>query len=69
MILGLATRFAAVVGAVEMAVALVTAHFPKGWNPLGNGEAAWLNLGAFLVLVVYGAGKYALDQKVLKDWA
>jgi len=74
-ILGLATRIAAIFGAVEMAVAIVQVHWKynpiANWNPLGptGGEPAWMNLAAFIALAAYGAGKWALDQKVLKDWA
>ncbi|TAL54648.1 MAG: DoxX family protein [Nanoarchaeota archaeon] len=74
LVLGLATRVAASLGAIEMVVALISFHYLKmgpklGYNPLNNGELPMLFFGGFIVLAVYGAGKWALDQKILKDWA
>ena len=63
-LVGFWTRFAAAVGAVEMIVAYGMVHASGGWNPLVNkGELALLYLGAFLVLVAYGAGPWRLDKK------
>ncbi len=65
-ILGLFTRLAALVGAVEMLVAYITVHFPVGWNPLENkGELALLFFVAFLVLLIYGAKKLSLEKSWL----
>jgi len=58
---GLATRLAAAVLVVNMATAFVTAHGAR-LSGQGNGELAFLYLGAFLTLVVAGAGRYSLDQ-------
>ena len=64
-ILGLFTRYVALLGAVEMLVAYFTVHLPGGLNPLTNkGELALLFLAAFLVLLAYGAGKLSLDKKM-----
>lgn len=66
-ILGLLTRWTALVGAVEMLVAYFYAHLPNGWHPLVNkGEPALLFFAAFLVLLGYGAGKWAIDNKLNK---
>ena len=55
LILGLFTRYIALVSGIEMLVAYFMAHFPKGFNPLVNkGEAALLFFAAFLVLLALG---------------
>lgn len=65
-VLGLFTRLAALVGAVEMLVAYFTVHWPQGWNPLANkGELALLYFVAFLVLLIYGAKKLSLEKSWL----
>ena len=63
---GAFTRLASIGGFVIMVGALTTAHFPKGLVPLGNGESAWLYLGAFLILFAMGSGKLSLEKAVLK---
>ena len=65
--LGLFTRGLALVGAIEMVVAFFKVHAPNGLNPLANqGEPAVLFFAAFLVLIVYGAQKWCLEQMLLK---
>ncbi|MBI4919348.1 DoxX family protein [archaeon] len=67
-VLGLFTRLASLLGAVEMLVAYFMMHFPKGWNPLTNyGEPALLYFAAFLVLYAWGAGKYSLERHLLDE--
>lgn len=66
-LVGLFTRLSALGGAVIMLGAMIIAHFPQGIYPLGNGsEVAFLNLAAFLVLLVWGAGKWSLEKAVMK---
>ncbi len=66
-VLGVFSRLAATITAIEMIVAWFVAHVSQGWNPLTNGgEAAVLFLAAFLVLIVYGNGKWALESKLWK---
>lgn len=61
--LGLFVRPLAFISAVEMLTALFKMHFPKALHPLqNNGEAALLFFAAFLVLLVYGSGKFALGN-------
>ena len=60
LVLGLGTRFAALVIAIDMAVAFTMAHHMKFSNP-GSGELAFLYLGAALVILFAGSGKYAVD--------
>ena len=65
-VLGLFTRLAALVSAVQMLVAYFMAHSPNGWNPLVNkGEPAVLLFAAFLVLLVYGNQKWSVEKAVL----
>lgn len=70
LIIGLLVRPVAVISAVEMLVAFFYAHVAgRGTlNPLANGgEPAMLYFAAFLVLMAYGAGKWAIDrQKKMK---
>lgn len=62
-ILGLWTRFVALVSWIQMLVAYFYVHFPGGFNPLTNGgELALMYLVAFLVLFSYGAGKWGIDR-------
>jgi len=59
---GLLTRLAALVGALEMAVAYIMVHVPQGLIPLLNqGEPALLFFAAFLVMVAHGYRKWGLD--------
>jgi putative oxidoreductase len=64
--LGLFSRLAAAGGVVIMMGALITVHWPKGIMPLGNGEAAVLNLAAFLLIFALGAGKWSLNHLFFK---
>jgi len=66
-LLGLYTRLAALLGSFVMIGALVLAHFPQGLNPLTNkGELAIMYLVSFLVILIYGAGVYALEKAFSK---
>ena len=66
-LLGLFTRVAATITALEMLAAYFIAHFPQGLNPfLNGGELALLYFAAFLVLVIHGAGKYNLERVLWK---
>lgn len=61
LVLGLFTRIVALVGGAEMIVAWILVHIPQGWNPLTNGgEAALLNLAAFLVLASHESDTWCL---------
>ena len=65
--LGLFTRVAAGLGAVEMLVAYFMAHAGNGWNPLANGgELALLYFAGFLALAVLGNGKWNLEEILFK---
>ena len=65
--LGLFTRLAAAASAIEMVVAYFIVHVPNGLIPLVNqGELALLYFASFLVLMVYGAGKWSLEKALMK---
>jgi putative oxidoreductase len=69
LIVGLFVRPVAVISAIEMLVAFFYMHVASNGtlNPLANrGEAAMLYFAAFLVLMGYGAGKWAIDKKSSK---
>src|SRR3989338_8972971 len=62
-IVGLFTRYFAILSAVTMLVAYFKVHFPQGLNPLmNNGELALLFFAAFLVIIAFGSGKWSLDN-------
>lgn len=63
LILGLYTRVAALGAGFTMAVAFWIAHGGKLSGP-GNGEMAFLFLGAFTALFVAGAGRFSLDARL-----
>ncbi|MES2692347.1 MAG: DoxX family protein [Verrucomicrobiota bacterium] len=62
-VLGLFTRLSALILAFNMAVAFKVGHGAKLAGE-GNGEVAFLFLGAFLVLLFAGAGKFSVDAKM-----
>ena len=69
LVLGLATRFAAIFLAVTMSVAFYKVHDmvliqTKGGPP--SGELALVYLGGFLALFFAGAGKFSVDAKLLR---
>ncbi|MEN9626740.1 MAG: hypothetical protein RL557_1068 [archaeon] len=67
LIIGLWVKPTATIAAIEMAYAFLVVHvYGNAWNfnPLANkGEPALLFFAAFLVLIAYGAGKWAIDKK------
>lgn len=66
--LGLMTRFAALVLAINMGVAFFMVHqgypiFSKVAPAAGSGELAFLYLSGFLMLFFAGAGRFSLDRR------
>ena len=60
---GLLTRYSALFGAFDMIAAWFMVHAPQGWIPILNGgELAVLYFASFLVILVYGARKWGLDN-------
>ncbi len=64
---GLFSRLVAFITSIEMIVALFKVHFPSGWIPIVNkGELALLFFVVFLIILVYGSGKYSLDKMLFR---
>lgn len=64
---GVFTRLAALGGAIQMVVAYFKVHAAQGLHPLINkGELAFLYFVIFLVILVYGAGKWSLGKVLFK---
>lgn len=61
--IGAFTRFAAIGLIITMFVAFWIAHGHKLTGP-GNGEMAFLYLGAATAIFIAGAGKYSVDAKL-----
>jgi putative oxidoreductase len=60
-ILGLATRWAALIIAIDVGSAFVFVHKFR-LTGQGNGELAFLYLGVMVVLFISGAGRYSVDR-------
>lgn len=63
LVLGLFTRFAALGAGLTMLAAFWYGHGAR-LTGAGNGEMAFLFLGAFVVLFVAGGGRFAFDAKL-----
>lgn len=63
LVLGLFTRVAALGAAATMGTAFYFAHGARLTGD-GNGELAFLYLGAFLALFVAGAGRFSVDASM-----
>jgi putative oxidoreductase len=59
-VLGVGTRYAALIVVINLATAFTLVHHMKLSGP-GNGEIPLLFCGAFLTLVIAGAGRYSVD--------
>jgi putative oxidoreductase len=68
LVVGLVTRFAALVAAFNMAVAFIYAH---KMTLTGNhsGELAFIYLAGFVTLLLAGGGAFSLDKIVFKGGA
>jgi putative oxidoreductase len=63
LILGLFTRFVAAVLAIEMLIALLFVHLPKGYPAGGGGYEYVLLIGAVcFVFAIRGGGPYSVDR-------
>ena len=67
LVIGFATRWAALSLAVTMGVAFAVAHkFVLKQGAPGTGELAFVYLGGFLALVLAGAGRWSVDARLGK---
>lgn len=65
--LGFWTRLAALLGAILLIGAYTTAHMSNGLLPIQNrGELALLYVAAFIILFVYGAGRWSVERLFTK---
>jgi putative oxidoreductase len=63
LIIGLFTRFVAAVLAIEMLIALLFVHLPKGYGAGGGGYEYVLLIGAVcFVFAIRGGGPYSVDR-------
>jgi putative oxidoreductase len=68
LILGLLTRFFAAALAIEMLVALLFVHLPKGYAAGGGGYEYVLLIGAVcFVIAMRGGGPYSADRLIGKE--
>jgi len=62
LVLGLCTRFAAVTCAIAMGTAFYHAHGAR-FTGQGNGELAFMFLGAFVTILIAGGGRFSVDAQ------
>lgn len=68
LLLGLWTRWVALLLAGEMAVAYFYVHMPQSPFPLvNNGESAVLFCFIFILLMVIGAGEWSVDKMIARN--
>jgi putative oxidoreductase len=68
LIIGLFTRFFAAALAVEMGIALIVAHLPKGYSIGAGGYEYVLLIGVVLLAIAMrGGGPYSVDAKIGKE--
>jgi putative oxidoreductase len=68
LIIGLFTRFFAAALAIEMLIALIFVHFPKGYAAGGGGYEYVLLIGAAcFAIAMRGGGPYSVDRYIGKE--
>src|SRR5438876_4770429 len=68
LIIGLFTRFFAAALAIEMGIALIVVHLPKGYAASGGGYEYILLIGAACFLIaIRGGGPYSVDRAIGKE--
>jgi putative oxidoreductase len=68
LIIGLFTRFVAAALAIEMLIALLVVHLPKGYAASGGGYEYVLLIGIVLfTIAMRGGGPYSVDAKIGKE--
>jgi putative oxidoreductase len=67
-VIGLFTRFFAAALAIEMAIALLVVHLPKGFSAGQGGYEYVLLIGIVLfVIAIRGGGRYSVDRMIGKE--
>jgi putative oxidoreductase len=66
--LGIFARLVASITTIEMLVAYFMVYFPNLVFPIerGGGEVPLLFIAAFLVILLYGSGKWGLDRLITR---
>ena len=68
LIIGLFTRFFAAALAIEMLIALLLVHLPKGYAASGGGYEYVLLIGAACFLIaIRGGGPYSVDRMIGRE--
>jgi len=68
LIIGLFTRFFAAALAIEMLIAVLAVHLPKGYAAGGGGYEYVLLIGAVcFVIAIRGGGPYSVDRMIGKE--
>jgi len=68
LIIGLFTRFFAAALAIEMLIALLVVHLPRGYAASGGGYEYVLLIGAACFLIaIRGGGPYSVDRMIGKE--
>jgi len=68
LVIGLFTRFFAAALAIEMPVALLFVHLPKGYAAAGGGYEYVLLIGiACFTIAIRGGGPYSVDRAIGKE--
>jgi putative oxidoreductase len=68
LVIGLFTRFFAAALAIEMLIALICVHLPKGYAAGGGGYEYVLLIGAVcFVIAMRGGGPYSVDRFIGKE--
>ena len=68
LIIGLFTRFFAAALAIEMLIALLLVHLPKGYTASGGGYEYVLLIGAACFLIaIRGGGPYSVDRMIGRE--
>jgi putative oxidoreductase len=62
LVLGLCTRFAAIACGITVGTAFFYAHGMR-FTGQGNGELAFMYLGAFVAILIAGAGRFSVDAQ------
>jgi|SRR5580704_4469936 putative oxidoreductase len=68
LVIGLFTRFFAAALAIEMLIALLAVHLPKGYAASGGGYEYVLLIGVVcFTIAMRGGGPYSVDAKIGKE--
>jgi putative oxidoreductase len=67
-VIGLFTRFFGAALAIEMLIALIAVHLPKGYSASAGGYEYVLLIGAVMfVIALRGGGPYSVDRMIGKE--